>query len=148
MLRQPSSSRFSPSAWMISGLIKTILASGFFPAVTSTTAMRIFLPICGAARPTPCAAYMLANMSSASSASSASNLVMGLVDFSRMGSPYFTILWILRSGSGGGTSLEEADAPVAGAVVACSAGGSLTVVADLELGDLLGIVVEVAAHLG
>src|SRR5229473_1725933 len=38
---------------MISGLARTIFASGFFPAATSTTAIRTLKPICGAASPTP-----------------------------------------------------------------------------------------------
>jgi len=66
---------------LISGLASTIFASGFFPPVTSTTARRRFRPICGAASPTPWAAYMEANISSESCSSSASNFFMGVVGF-------------------------------------------------------------------
>src|SRR5579871_482757 len=106
---------------MISGFASTIFASGFFPLVTSTTVNRMLFPICGAASPTPCAAYIVANMSSTSSSSSPSNLVICLDGFSRTGSPYFTMSYILRVG---------AAAPGAGAAAS-------------ELGNLLGISLEV-----
>src|SRR5216683_6731875 len=139
MERQPSSSRFSPSKWMISGFTSTILASGFFPLVTSTTVRRMLFPICGAARPMPCAAYMVANMSSASSASSASNLEMALDGFSRMGSPYFKMVKILRAGPlGGGAALVSAAAVFASFNLGLGAS---------EVVDLSGIALEVAAKL-
>ena len=49
------------------------------------------MPICGAARPTPCAAYMDSNMSATSACSSSSNFSTGFVGVSSTGSPYFTI---------------------------------------------------------
>src|SRR5580704_2880990 len=129
MDRHPSSSRTSPSAWMISGFASTIFASGFFPVVTSTTATRRVKPICGAAKPTPCAAYMEANMSSVSCSNSASNFFTVTVGFSRMGSPYLTILYILR----------------AAAVASMDAGACVG--ATSELVDLSDIIVEIPPHL-
>src|SRR5208282_5062775 len=132
--RQPSSSRTSPSAWMISGFTITIFASGFLPVVTSTTAKRRLFPICGAARPTPCDAYMVANISSASCASCSSNFLTTGVGFSSTGSPYLTILWIVRTG--------------ACAICGSAARTSPAVTISSELVDLLGIAVEIPPHLG
>src|SRR2546430_5467599 len=114
---------------MISGFTSTILASGFFPPVTSTTASRRLFPICGAANPTPCAAYIEANISSASCSSSASNSLTGAPGFSRMGSPYLTIGQIL--GAGDVTWDVSAAPPLAGS----------------ELVNLSGIVVKIPPHL-
>src|SRR5271154_3127848 len=80
---------------MISGFAQTIFASAFFPLLTSITATRLLMPICGAASPTPFAAYMDSNMSSTSACSSTSNLSTGLPGVSSTGSPYFTMGWII-----------------------------------------------------
>src|SRR5271157_587120 len=119
---------------MISGFTITIFASGFLPVVTSTTAKRRLFPICGAARPTPCAAYIVANMSSAICASCSSNFLTTGVGFSSTGSPYLTILWIVRTG-------------------ACASCGSAArtspaVTISSEFADLLGIAVEIPPHFG
>src|SRR5947209_917977 len=52
-LRQPSLLLWRPSVLMISGLTSTILASGSSLNVMSMTTMRLPIPICGAASPTP-----------------------------------------------------------------------------------------------
>src|SRR5690606_5303124 len=63
MLRQPSSSRASSSLrWTISGL--TSANGGVSRSRMSTTMTRRLMPTCGAARPTPSAAYMVSIMSS------------------------------------------------------------------------------------
>ena len=56
--------------------------------------MRLETPICGAARPIPCAAYMLAHISSTSCASSGPKSVTGAPFFESTGSGYFTTWWI------------------------------------------------------
>src|ERR1700738_2923196 len=70
---------------------------------------------------------MDANISSASCSSSASKFFTGGVGFSRTGSPYLTIGWILRAAE----SVSGAGACVAS-----------------ELVDLSGIVIEIPPHLG
>ena len=52
------------------------------------------------------------------------------------------MLEILRDGAGGAAGMT------ADAAVDFSAGGSLMAAEALELGNLLGIIVEIAAHLG
>src|SRR6266849_1307559 len=113
---------------MISGFTSTIFASGFLPKLTSITVMRMLLPICGAASPTPCAAYMLANISSASFSSSASNFVIVAAGFSSTGSRCFSIGYVLRAGA----------SPTASGAAAVTAS---------ELVDLLAIAFEIAPHL-
>ena len=76
---------------MISGLASTIFASGVLPFDTSITVIRCPNPICGAARPTPEAAYIDSNMSSTSFCKSSSNFSTRLVGVSKTGSPNFTI---------------------------------------------------------
>src|SRR5271155_426977 len=80
---------------MISGFAQTIFASAFFPCLPSIPPPRRRRPICGAASPTPFAAYMDSNMSSTSACSSASNLSTCLPGVSSTGSPYFTMGWII-----------------------------------------------------
>ena len=55
---------------MISGLISTSFCPASSPVVVSITAIRLPMPICGAASPTPLAAYIDSNMSSTSLCSS------------------------------------------------------------------------------
>src|SRR5580658_8273207 len=83
---------------MISGLISTIFWAGSSATERSITAMRCATPICGAARPTPLAAYMDSNMSSTSLFSSGvSNSVTAAVCFSSTGSPNRTIEYVIRN---------------------------------------------------
>ena len=91
MLKHPSLWVCLPSVRMISGLASTSLAAGSSLKVTSITARRLEMPICGAAKPTPLASYMDSNMSSTNFLSSSPNSVMGSADFSRTGFPYFTM---------------------------------------------------------
>src|ERR1700723_1330323 len=76
---------------MISGFAQTILASTFLPLLTSITVTRLLIPICGAASPTPFAAYMDSNMSATSVWNSASNLSTSFAGVSSTGSPYLTM---------------------------------------------------------
>ena len=81
-----------PQSVSLAGInISTSLASGSSLKVMSITASRLEMPICGAARPTPCAAYMDSNMSSASFFSSPSKTVTGSAGLSSTGLPNFTI---------------------------------------------------------
>src|ERR1700756_5053183 len=82
---------------MISGLTSTSLALGSSLKVTSMTVIRLLIPICGAARPTPCAAYMDSNMSSISVLSASSNSVTVAAGVSRTGSPYRTMGYTIYS---------------------------------------------------
>src|ERR1700744_5755955 len=94
-LRQPSSSNCLPSRSMISGLMSTSFSSGRSLKETSITVMRLDTPICGAARPMPWAAYMLAHISSTNCASSGPKSVTGAPFLESTGSGYFTIGWIV-----------------------------------------------------
>src|SRR5215469_11874309 len=89
--RQPSSSYCWPSRWMISGLMRTTFASGSFLKEMSMTVRRCERPICGAARPMPCASYMDSNISSTRVFSLSSNTVTGSPRLASTGSGYFTI---------------------------------------------------------
>ena len=62
---------------MISGLMSTSFSRGSLPMLRSMTVMRLETPTCGAARPMPCEAYMVSNMSATSLRSSALNSVTG-----------------------------------------------------------------------
>src|SRR5579864_6184129 len=86
-LRQPSWPFCLPSRPMTSGFTSTSLALGSSLNVVSITAMRLPMPIYGAASPTPWAAYMDSNMSSTSFFSSALNSVTGSAGLSSTGSP-------------------------------------------------------------
>src|SRR3954470_20070079 len=74
-LRQPSPPLCFPSVLMISGFTSTSFAPASSLKLVSITAMRLPMPTCGAAKPTPCAAYIDSNISSASFSSSLSNVV-------------------------------------------------------------------------
>ena len=63
----------------------------------SMTVMRLETPTCGAARPMPCEAYVVSNMSATSLRSSALNSVTGSPGCSSTGSGYFTILRIIAA---------------------------------------------------
>src|SRR5437016_10437740 len=90
-LKHPSPLTCFPSLPMISGLTNTSLALGSSLKVTSITTMRLLMPICGAASPTPWAWYMDSNMSSASWRNSSLNSVTVCAVVSSTGLPYFTI---------------------------------------------------------
>jgi len=72
--------------------MSTSFSSGFSPLEQSMTAIFFEMPICGAASPTPLAAYIDSNMSSTSLCSSGvSNAVILSASRSSTGSPNFTI---------------------------------------------------------
>src|ERR1017187_4719642 len=81
---------------MISGVMSTSLSFGALPTLRSITIKRIEAPTCGAARPIPCSAYMVSNISAISLRSSALKSVMGSPGRERIGSGYLTILRIIR----------------------------------------------------
>ncbi len=92
VLRQPSSPSCLPSTCTIFGLISTSLSAGFSALEMSITVILREKPICGAASPTPLAAYIDSNMSSRNwSSSGVPNSVTSSASRSSTGSPYFTI---------------------------------------------------------
>src|ERR1700722_8262378 len=82
---------------MISGLISTSLSLGSLPMLRSITVNRFDTPTCGAARPIPCEAYVVSNMSATSSRKSALNSVTGSPGCESTGSGYLTILRIIAA---------------------------------------------------
>src|SRR6185312_3304004 len=89
MLRQPSSPVCFPSLKIISGLMRTTLfgSTPSSPPEVSITVRRLWISIWGAARPRPCEAYMVSNMSSTSCSSSGvpnSSSATGAAGFSRL----------------------------------------------------------------
>src|SRR5688572_11005787 len=91
MDRQPSSSRCSPSFSTMRGLMSLMTCPCFSPTDRSMTITRRGTPICGAARPMPGAAYMVATMSSISACTDSSMTGTGSEGACRTGSPYFTM---------------------------------------------------------
>src|ERR1700761_612801 len=133
-LRQPSSSNCLPSRSMISGLMSTSFSSGRSLKLTSITVMRLDTPICGAARPMPWAAYILAHISSTNCASSGPKSVTGAPFFESTGSGYFTIGWIVVP-----------SASVVAAVVAFSSSVFVSLISKCP--NLFAVAVEVALEL-
>ena len=89
--RQPSSSFCSPEASRRTGLTRTITAFGSAPTERSMIATLLLTPICGAARPTPGAAWQLSTMSATSPASSSRAGSTSAFSASSRGSPNRTM---------------------------------------------------------
>src|SRR5260370_31255249 len=89
MLRQPSVPNTSPSALTISGLNTATLRSSY-----SATNIRIDIPTCGAARPTPFASCIVSNISSTSFCSEGSKRCTFLAFWRKIG---FSEVIIFRS---------------------------------------------------
>src|SRR5579859_233048 len=77
---------------MTSGLMRTIFCLGSLALERSMTVMRLETETWGAARPMPCAAYMVSNMSATNLRSLSSNSVTGSPGCWRTGSGYFTMV--------------------------------------------------------
>src|SRR5260221_1674687 len=91
MERQPSSCRCSPSFSTNSGFTRVMSCPLVAPTETSITITRRGTPICGAARPTPGAAYIVATMSSTRDRIPASISPTGRAGACSAGWPYFTM---------------------------------------------------------
>src|SRR2546428_12763281 len=87
-LRHPSPSSCMPSRSTNSGLTNTSSDEGSRPTETSTTKMRSGMPICGAASPTPGAAYIVSIMSSISRSISGVSASTGCAGACSAWSPY------------------------------------------------------------
>src|SRR6478736_2711624 len=105
-LRQPSSSSCVPSRASTFGLMTTRRSSARRPSETSTTKMRSGTPTCGAARPTPGAAYIVRIMSSTSWRISGVTSETGAAGRCTVASPYLTIGRIIRLEVGGRSGLR------------------------------------------
>src|SRR5580658_8693643 len=75
--------------------MSTSFCAGSFPMLRSMTVRRFETPTCGPARPMPCDAYMVSNMSATSLRRWASNSVTGSPGCERTGSGYFRIFRII-----------------------------------------------------
>src|ERR1035438_8057639 len=80
---------------MISGLMSTSLSLGSLPRLRSMVKSRFDTATCGAARPIPCSAYVVSNMSAMSLRNSALNSVTGSPGRESTGSGYLTIFRII-----------------------------------------------------
>ena len=85
--RQPSTQLWLPSLATMTGF--TIFSG---PSPQSITTTRRKIPTCGAARPTPGAAYMVSSISSKSVSRRSSNFVTGRHTFRSVGSPSVNIV--------------------------------------------------------
>src|ERR1700733_12961098 len=106
MLRQPSlNGHSSPVSSKTAALIKTFLnpvndGSSSANGEASTTNNRIDRPTCGAANPTPCAAYIVSNMFSISSfILGYSSGAIAVAFLRNTGSPYAMIGYFINSKS-------------------------------------------------